>query len=66
LNDFKELSKVIKPSKWYAYFWSGDEMIVVFRGKIFYQKVNDKNSWEPAIAYGISVGIPKEQLDFLI
>ena len=65
LEQLQKLSSVLKPEKWYAHFWSGDEMIVVFRDKTFTQKVSDKSTWEPAIQYGISIGIPKEQLDFL-
>lgn len=64
-EQLQKLSSVLKPEKWYAHFWSGDEMIVVFRDKTFTQKVSDKSTWEPAIQYGLSIGIPKEQLDFL-
>jgi len=65
-EQLQKLSSVLKPERWYAHFWSGDEMIVIFRDKTFTQKVDDKSTWEPAIQYGLSVGIPKEQLDFLI
>jgi hypothetical protein len=41
-------------------------MIVVFRNKTFNQKVTDKTTWEPAIQYGLSIGVPKEQLDFIV
>ncbi|MFA6082587.1 MAG: hypothetical protein WC773_04255 [Patescibacteria group bacterium] len=65
-EQLEELSKHIKPQKWYAHFWCDDEMIVVFRDKMFDQKVNDKNTWEPAIRYGLSHGIPIKQLDFVV
>ena len=69
-EQLQKLSSVLKPEKWYAHFWSGDQkgdkMIVVFRDKTFTQKVGEKNTWKPAIQYGLSVGTPKEQLDFLI
>ena len=42
---------------WYAHFWNNKEMIVVYKDKIILD--NDE-----AIKYGLSVGIPKEQLDF--
>jgi hypothetical protein len=62
-----KLSKVIKPTKWYAHFWNEKrEVIAVFRDKIFEFNFDDTKSWEPAIQYGLSVQIPKEQLDFLI
>ncbi len=61
------LSKVIKPKKYYAHFWNENrEVIVIFRDKIFTFDYDNKNSWQPAIEYGLSVDIPKEQLDFLI
>ncbi len=60
------LSKVLKPTKWYAHFWSDREVIAIFRDKVFRFNFDDKKSWEPAIAHGLSVGIPREQLYFLI
>jgi hypothetical protein len=65
-EQFKKLASVINEGKWYAHFWSGEEMIVVFRNKTFNQKVTDKTTWEPAIQYGLSIGVPKEQLDFIV
>ncbi|MFY9493441.1 MAG: DUF3850 domain-containing protein [Minisyncoccia bacterium] len=65
LEQLQKLSSVLKPERWYAHFWSGDEMIVAFRDKTFIQKVSNRSTWEPAIQYGLSVGIPEEQLDFL-
>ena len=64
-EQLQKLSSILKPEKWYAHFWSGDKMIVVFRDKTFTQKIGDMSTWEPAIQYGLSIGIPKEQLDFL-
>ncbi len=66
-EQLEKLSKVIKPTKWYAHFWNVKrEVIAVFRNKIFELNFDDKKSRERAIQYGISVGIPEEQLDFLI
>jgi hypothetical protein len=63
----QKLSKVIKPEKFYSHFWNKNkDIIAVFRDKIFNFNYNDKTSWQPAIEYGESIGIPKEQLDFLI
>ncbi len=66
LEQLKKFSSILKAEKWYTHFWSGDEMIVIFRDKLFKQKVSDKNTWKSAIQHGLSVGIPREQLDFLI
>lgn len=62
----EKLSEVLKPSKWYCHFWNGTDMIVVFKGKIFNFKYSDQSERNRAIEYGISIGIPKQQLDFLI
>ena len=51
---------------WYTHFWHGDDVVVVFRDKLFHIKYSDQSTWQEAIAYGLSVGVPREQLDFLI
>lgn len=66
IEQIEKLSSILKPRKWYANFWHGDDMIVVFRDKIFEQKISDTKTWIPAIEYGLSLGIPEKQLDFLI
>jgi hypothetical protein len=65
-DQIKELSKHIKPRKWYAHFWYKDDVIVIFKDRIFRFLYSDKATWRDAIMYGISVGIPEEQLDFII
>lgn len=63
----KKLSLFIKPQKWYAHFWNENKHIIaIFRDHVFEFDFDNKTSWEPAIQYGLSVGIPHEQLDFLI
>jgi len=52
--------------KWYAHFWDGREVVVVFKDHIFELNYDDKASWKPAVNYGLSVGIPIQQLDFPI
>lgn len=64
-DQLEKLSQVMKPTKYYAHFWNEKrEVIAVFRDKIFEFNFDDKNSWELAIQYGLSIGIPKEQLSF--
>jgi len=41
-------------------------VIVVYPNKEFDIVYSDKDSWKDAIAYGQSLGIPIEQLDFKI
>lgn len=62
-----QLSKYLKPEKWYAHFWNEDkDIIVVFPNKLFHFSNAKKSSFEHAIEHGLSIGIPREQLNFLI
>jgi hypothetical protein len=47
----------------YFHFYRGDELIVVFKKRIFRIKP-DKSTWIEAVKYGRSLGIPERQLDF--
>lgn len=60
-----QLSKFLK-EEFYFHFWCGDDVIVAYKDKIFEFKHSDKTSWQPAVEYGLSLGIPKKQLDFPI
>lgn len=40
--------------------------MVVFKDKTFEIDYDDKETWKEAVDYGLSLGIPAEQLDFLI
>lgn len=57
------LLRQIKPG-WYCHFWRGSDLVVVFRGKKFNMLTKDKSTWEKAVEYGRSIGIPKKELDF--
>lgn len=61
-----ELATRLKPTGWYTHFWQGDGVTVVFPNKKFDIKYSDQSTWKDAIAYGESIGIPTEQLDFRI
>jgi len=64
-KDIEELSKCIKDS-WYMHFWKDRQVIAIFQGKKFQFDYDNKETWQPVIEYGLSVGVPKEQLDFPI
>jgi len=51
---------------WYMHFWKGDKITVVFKDKTFTISASNKSTWGDAVDYGLSIGIPKRQLDFLI
>jgi hypothetical protein len=50
--------------EYYTHFYSGNELIVVFKDKTFHI-TSDKSTWIEAQAYGKSIGINEKQLDFL-
>lgn len=66
MKQIQEISRQLKPGKWYAHFWYSDRVIAVFKDKEFRFFYLDPESWSGAVEYGLSLGIPKEQLDFLI
>jgi hypothetical protein len=63
-----ELSKYLADGPWYIHLWkpSTDDIKVVFKNKVFDIRLSDKSTWGPAVAYGRSIGIPLEQLDFKV
>jgi hypothetical protein len=65
-EDIEKLSKYIKPGKWYMHFWEGTDVVAIFKDKIFEFNYSDKATWEDALNYGRSLGIPEDQLDFII
>lgn len=64
----KQTGNYLADGPWYIHFWEPgkDDVLVVYKGKNFPIKHSDKSTWSGAIVYGISIGIPKEQLDFII
>lgn len=65
-EQIEKISHCLKSEKWYAHFWKGKEVIVAYKDKTFAFNFDDKESWKPAVEYGVSIGIPLKQLDFPI
>ena len=65
-SDIEKVSRYIKPGTWYMHFWKGTDVIVVFKGKVFEFQHDKKETWKDACEYGRSLGIPEEQLDFVV
>ena len=64
-EDIEKLSSSIKP-RWYMHFWNERNVVVIFRDKKFEFNYDDKSTWKDVTEYGLSMGIPEEQLDFPI
>ena len=65
-KEIDEISRNLSAQKWYAHFWNGKDVIVAYKGKIMRFKYDNKETWKPVVGYGLSIGIPIEQLDFPI
>ncbi len=63
-----QLAKSLANGPWYIHLWQPgqDEVKVIFKDKVFSIKYSDKSTWVGVVAYGKSIGIPDEQLDFPI
>lgn len=63
-----ELAQALADGPWYTHFWEpGKDIIhVVFKDQQFEINASDKATWEKAITYGKTLGIPEEQLDFIV
>ncbi len=56
-------SALRRDEPWYGHFFRGTELVVVF-GDDVVTVTTDPATWGPAIAHGVMLGIPEEQLDF--
>jgi hypothetical protein len=48
------------------HFWNGNEVIAVFKDKSFEFMYDRKETWKSAVEHGRSLGIPEEQLNFVV
>ena len=65
-KEIEGISRNLSAQKWYAHFWNGKDVIVAYKDKIMRFKHDKKETWKPVVDYGLSIGIPIEQLDFPI
>ncbi len=55
--------KLVPNEPYYNHFYRDDELIVVFKDKVF-RISPDRSTWIDAVAYGQTLGIPDDQLVF--
>lgn len=67
-EQFEALKNSLADGPWYMHFWipGNDEVKVIYRDKIFTIMHSDKSTWKEAVEHGKRLGIPEEQLDFVI
>lgn len=56
------LSMALKPRGWYINLWKERDFILIFQQRIFRGSKLDDPVWDEAIEYGLSVGVPLEQM----
>lgn len=49
---------------WYAHFWQGNKIIVVYNDKQFEIMKDDRSTWREAIEHGRAQGIPENEFGF--
>lgn len=55
---------LFKRQEFYAHFYRNDELIIVFRDRVF-RITPDKATWGEAREHGRQLGIIEKQLDFI-
>jgi hypothetical protein len=65
-NISEEISKALDTKhEWYADFKSDTHHYIIFRNKVFFIDRKSKEQYDEASKYGISLGIPDYQVDFI-
>ncbi|MBN2015836.1 hypothetical protein JW766_03305 [Candidatus Dojkabacteria bacterium] len=59
------LKKDLKGKDWYADFKGRKDHHIIFCGRVFRCILGKRDSYKKAIQYGLKVGVPTEQLDFV-
>ena len=68
-DDVESVAKDLSDSldsehNWYADFKNSTHQYIIFRNKVFLIDRRDKEQYDKAKIYGISLGIPEYQVDF--
>lgn len=60
----QELSKALRSDYWYADYKNDKTHFIVFPGKVFQVDRGHVEQYQPVVKYGLSLGIPRHQLNF--
>lgn len=60
----EELSRALKSHGWYTTLLGDDDIFVVFPNRVFRYKKGDQVARQEAIAFGQTIGIPADQLNW--
>lgn len=64
-NISEQISKILDTEhEWYADFKNDTHHCIIFRNKLFFIDRKNKEQYDEASRYGISLGIPDYQVDF--
>lgn len=58
-----EIQERMVIGKFFNHVYNADKLIVIFKDKIF-RLAKDTSTWNDAVNYGRSIGIPEDQLNF--
>jgi len=58
------LSQALDDNYWYADFKNNEIHYVIFPDKVFKVELKDPDQYKPVVSYGLSLNIPRYQLDF--
>ncbi len=60
----QKLSHALKPKGWYTTLLSDKDIFVIFPNRVFHYQKGDQAARAEAIAFGQTIGIPDDQLDW--
>src|SRR3990167_10582311 len=60
----EKLSRTLEPNYWYIDYKNSDTHYIIFPKKVFRVNCKNQEEYKPVVSYGVSLNIPRYQLDF--
>ena len=60
----EKLSRTLEPNYWYIDYKNSDTHYIIFPKKVFRVNCKSPEEYKPVVSYGVSLNIPRYQLDF--